>query len=72
MLASQIFDNKPLMKNLVLFMGYYFDLPEDAFKFKTLNEYHLYKSALDYETLKSGLGEYVEKLCGSVISQCEH
>ncbi len=62
MLASQIFDNKQLMKNLVLFMGYYFDLPEDAFKFKTLNEYHLYKSALDYETLKSGLGEYVQKV----------
>jgi DNA helicase-4 len=50
------------MKNLVLFMGYYFDLPEDAFRFATLNEYHLYKSAIDYETLKSGLGEYVKKV----------
>ena len=62
MLAKQIFDNKRLMRNLVLFMGYYFDLPEDIFQFKSLNEYHLYKSALDYETLKSGLGEYVQKI----------
>jgi hypothetical protein len=62
MLAKQIFDNKQLMKNLVLFMGYYFDLPEDIFQFRSLNEYHLYKSALDYETLKSGLGEYVQKI----------
>jgi DNA helicase-4 len=62
MLAKQIFDNKRLMRNLVLFMGFYFDLPEDIFQFRTLNEYHLYKSALDYETLKSGLGEYVQKI----------
>ena len=62
MLAKEIFDNKQLMRNLVLFMGYYFDLPEDIFQFTTLNEYHLYKSALDYETLKSGLGEYVQKI----------
>ncbi len=62
MLAKQIFDNKQLMKNLVLFMGYYFDLPEEVFQFKTLNEYHLYKAAMDYETLKSGLGEYIQKV----------
>ena len=62
MLAKEIFDNKQLMRNLVLFMGYYFDLPEDIFQYNTLNEYHLYKSALDYETLKSGLGEYVQKI----------
>jgi len=62
MLAKEIFDNKQLMRNLVLFMGYYFDLPEDIFQFKTLNDYHIYKSALDYETLKSGLGEYVQKV----------
>lgn len=65
MLAKTLFDNKQLMKNLVLFMGYYFDLPEEFFNFKTLNEYHLYKSAADYETLKSGLGEYVQKAAHS-------
>ena len=25
-------------------------------------DYHLYKAAQDYETLKSGLGEYVKKV----------
>ena len=62
MLVNLIFENKRLMRNLVLFMGYYFDLPEEIFNFKSLNEYHLYKSAIDYETLKSGLGEYVQKV----------
>ena len=38
------------------------DQPEDIFEFQNLNEYHLYKSAIDYETLKSGLGEYVKKI----------
>ncbi len=62
MLVNQIFNNKRLMRNLVLFMGFYFDLPEDAFQFHTLNDYHLYKAASDYETLKSGLGEYIQKV----------
>ena len=62
MLEKAIFDNKPLMRNLVLFLGYYFDLSEDVFKFENLNQYHLYKAAQDYETLKSGLGEYVKKV----------
>lgn len=62
MLEHQIFNNKALMRNLVLFMGYYFDLEEDVFKFDNLNQYHLYKAAQDYETLKSGLGEYVKKV----------
>ena len=62
MLAKSIFDDKQLMRNLVLFMGYYFDLPDDVFQFKSLNEYHQYRSALDYETLKSGLGGYVKRV----------
>ena len=62
MLEESIFNNKQLMKNLVLFLGYYFDLTEDVFKFDDLNQYHLYKAAQDYETLKSGLGEYVKKV----------
>ena len=62
MLEKAIFDNKPLMRNLVLFLGYYFDLTEDVFKFENLNQYHLYKAAQDYETLKSGLGEYIKKV----------
>lgn len=62
MLEKAIFDNKPLMRNLVLFLGYYFDLSEDVFEFENLNQYHLYKASQDYETLKSGLGEYVQKV----------
>ncbi|OQB25408.1 MAG: Helicase IV [Firmicutes bacterium ADurb.Bin182] len=61
-LEKCIYDNKQLMRNLVLFMGYYFDLPEDVFKFDSLNQYHIMKASLDYETLKSGLGEYVKKV----------
>lgn len=62
MLEKAIFNNKRLMRNLVLFLGYYFDLTEDVFKFDSLDQYHLYKAAQDYETLKSGLGEYVKKV----------
>lgn len=62
MLEKSIFNNKQLMRNLVYFLGYYFDLTEDVFKFDNLNQYHLYKATQDYETLKSGLGEYVKKV----------
>jgi|GEM_PF-1192849 len=60
MLEKAVFDNKPLMRNLVLFMGYYFDLGADVFEYSSLNEYHLRKAAQDYETIKSSLGEYVQ------------
>lgn len=62
MLEKAIFNNKPLMRNLVLFLGYYFDLSEDVFQFSDLNQYHLFKAAQDFETMKSGLGEYVRKV----------
>ena len=50
------------MRNLVWFLGYYFDLTEDVFKYDNMNQYHLFKATQDYETLKSGLGEYVKKV----------
>lgn len=62
MLEKAIFHNKQLMRNLVLFLGYYFDLAEDAFEFPDLNQYHLYRAAQDFETLKSGLGQYIKKV----------
>ena len=62
MLEKAIFNNKPLIRNLVLFLGYYFDLSEDVFQFSDLNQYHLFKAAQDFETMKSGLGEYVRKV----------
>ncbi|NLF42238.1 MAG: UvrD-helicase domain-containing protein [Bacteroidales bacterium] len=62
MLEKAVYHNKPLMRNLVLFMGYYFDLSEDVFKYDSLEQYHMMKAAHDYETLKSGLGEYISKV----------
>ena len=62
LLENAIFRDRELMRNLVLFIGYYFDLTEDALKFDNLEQYHLYKASQDYETLKSGLGEYVQKV----------
>lgn len=62
MLERVIFQNKQLMRNLVLFLGYYFDLTEDVFQFENMDQYHLYKAAQDYETLKSGLQDYVLKV----------
>ena len=62
MLEKSIFSNKQLMRILVLFLGYYFDLTEDVFKFDNMNQYHIYKASQDNETLKSSLGEYVKKV----------
>lgn len=62
MLEHAVFHNKSLMRNLVLFLGYYFDLTEDVFKFDDLEQYHMFKATQDYETLKSGLGEYIKKV----------
>lgn len=58
-LANRIFADKQLTRNLVYFFGYYFDLEEDIFKFRNLEEYHAYRARQDYETLKSRLGEYI-------------
>ena len=62
MLEKAIFDDKQLMRNLVWFLGYYFDISEEVFKFENLNQYHLFKARQDFETLKSGLGDYVAKV----------
>lgn len=62
MLEKAVFHDKALMRNLVLFLGYYFDLSEDVFQFENLDQYHMFKAAQDYETMKSGLGEYIRKV----------
>lgn len=61
-LVETVFNDKQLMEKLVLFLGYYFELTEEVFKFDNLNQYHAFKAAQDFETLKSGLGDYVEKV----------
>lgn len=61
-LEKTVFNNPALLKTLVLFLGYYFDLPDDIFKFKTLNEYNEYKAGKTFETIKSRLGEFIKKI----------
>ena len=58
MLEHAVFHDKALMRNLVLFLGYYFDLTEDVFKFDNLEQYHLYKASQDYYICISD--EYLE------------
>lgn len=60
-LKKAVFANPRLLRNLVLFLGYYFDLPSELKDFKTLQDYSTYKANLDYETLRSRLGEYNQK-----------
>jgi DNA helicase-4 len=62
MLEKDIFHDKKLLRKVLLFLGYYFDLPADAMNFDNLNQYHLAKAAQEYETLKSGAGEYIRKV----------
>ena len=62
MLEKEIFHDKKLLRKVLLFLGYYFDLPADAMNYDNLNQFHLAKAAQDYETLKSGAGEYVRKV----------
>jgi len=62
MLEREIFNDKKLLRKTLLFLGYYFDLPADALNYDNLNQYHIAKAAQDYETLKSGAGEYVKKV----------
>lgn len=62
MLEKEVFHNKNLLRKILLFLGFYFDLPADAMNYDNLNQFHLAKAAQDYETLKSGAGEYVKKV----------
>jgi len=62
MLEKEIFDDKPLLRKVLLFLGYYFDLPADAMNYENLNQFHLAKAAQDFETIKSGAGDYVNKI----------
>lgn len=62
MLEKEVYHNKVLLRKLLLFLGYYFDLPADAMNYDNLEQYHLAKAAQDYETLRSGAGEYIKKV----------
>ncbi len=58
-IIPKISSDKKLLKSLVLFLGFYFDLPDDVFSFENLNEYHNYKAAQTFQTLKDRLGDYI-------------
>ncbi|MDR2718651.1 MAG: UvrD-helicase domain-containing protein, partial [Treponema sp.] len=62
MLEKEIFNDKKLLRKVLLFFGYYFDLPADIMKYENLNQFHLSKAAQDYETIKSGAGDYIKKV----------
>ncbi|MBQ7889692.1 MAG: UvrD-helicase domain-containing protein [Erysipelotrichaceae bacterium] len=57
-IKNKIYDNDRLLRNIILFFGYYFDIDEEFANFKSLNQYHQYKSEKIYETIKSNLGIY--------------
>ncbi len=59
MLEKKLFNDKKFMRNLVLFLGYYFNIPDEAFDFNNLEEYHLYKANKDFSTLKGDLESYI-------------
>jgi len=61
-LREKIYDSKKLLRDLVLFFGYYFDLPENILEYETIEQYHNYKLSLDYETIRSTLGEYSQEI----------
>ena len=54
-IEKQIYTNKRLLENVIMFLGYYFNMPDDALKFETLNDFCEYRAAQDYETLKAVL-----------------
>jgi len=73
-----IYKNSNLLRKLILFFGYYFDIPKDALNFENLEQYHEYMAKQNYETLKSSLGEYninvidqrsrqVKTICGEYL-----
>jgi len=64
MLEKEIFNDKNLLRKILLFLGSYFDLPDDAMNYDNLNEFHLAKAAQEYETLKNEADkdEYISKV----------
>lgn len=62
MIEKKLFKDNNFMRKIILFLGYYFNVPEEAFDFESLDEYHLYKSSQEYNTLKGDLEKYIENV----------
>ena len=51
-----------LLRKVVFFMGYYFDLPEGVFKYDSIDKFHMMKKSRSYQSLRSDIGDYVTTL----------
>jgi len=63
-IEKHIYTDNNLLHKLVLFLGYYFDMPEDVFNFNNLNDYCDYRAVQDFESLKSRVGDYNATVIG--------
>jgi len=61
-IEKHIYTNNTLLRKLVLFLGYYFDMPDEVFRFDSLNDYCDYRAMQDFESLKSRVGDYNETI----------
>lgn len=59
-LEKQIFSNKTLLKKVLLFFGYYLNIPEEALTFDNLNKYFDYKANNHFQTIKSSAGDLLK------------
>lgn len=57
-LKSEILKDLDLLKKLIIFFGYYLNVPEDILKFNNIEEYFAYIEKTDFSTLRSNLSEY--------------
>lgn len=64
-LKNRIYENRVLLKNILLFFGYYMDIPEEALKYDSLAQYHDLKCSKDYESMRSILNEYSKMVADS-------
>lgn len=65
-LKNRIYDNRLLLKNLMLFFGYYLDIPEAALHYETLSQYHAYKTSMELESMRSTLHQYTKRVTDSL------
>jgi len=60
-LEQYVFNDKELLRKIMLFLGYYLNIPEEALNFENLNAYFRYKADNDFQTMKSNAGEYIRE-----------
>jgi len=61
-IEKHVYTDNNLLRKLVLFLGYYFDMPEEALNFNSLNDYCDYRATQDFESLKSRVGDYNKEM----------